>query len=242
MRGVLAAARRPRCVRSRGVASALRPWLALAGLLGSFAAQAQVSGNLGFASSERYRGVSTEYTGPLLRAGVSADFESGAFLEASTLWIIDSQQLTRTRLLLGLAGRVGTDLSVEAGLMRTHFNGDGSYDFTELLLGLMKGDQVARLWISPHYQGSDGLTAYPEYDVSFPIAEGWRALAHVGAIRYFKAAGGKTRIDGLLGVSWSQDRFNLRLTRDGLLRGPPPDDDEFRPVPAGWQLGASIAF
>jgi len=246
MRGVLAAAGRPRYVRSCRHVCTLAPFVAmamgLAALLAGSSAQAQVSGTLGFASSERYRGVSTEYIGPLLRAGFSADFDSGVYIEGSTLWMLDTQRLTRTRLLLGLAGRVGTDASIEGGLMRTHFNGDGTYDFTELMLGLMSGDQVARFWVSPHYQGSDGPTAYLEYDLSRPIGGPWRVVGHAGALRYFKAAGGKTRIDGLLGLSWSQDRYTVRLTRDGLLRGAPPDDDEAVLNPAGWVLTASMAF
>jgi hypothetical protein len=230
----------------------IRATLAAALLACAGAARAQFAGTLTLASEDRYRGIATDDTGPVLRAAALADASCGAYAAVSSLWRTRDAGFARAEALLGWSGRLeqafagldpawGWDLAWH----RTHYGESSRYDFSEAMAGLLAPGWSARLWGSPHYMGTDWPSLYAEVDASRELGEHWRAFGHLGTMRYGRDRWGQRvpgRTDGMLGIAWVDGDRELRLQRDGLLDGEPVDGTGGTRRGAGWVLSASLAF
>ncbi len=219
------------------------------------AAHAQVAGTLGIDSVNRYRGVGTDDVGPVLRASAMADTPWGAYGGISGLWRTRDAGLASVDAMLGWSGRldafsaldaVAPEWGWDAGVHRTHYGEGSQYDFTEAMVGLLAPDASLRTWYAPRYFGTRTHTLYTELGANHAFDDHWRAFAHVGWLHYGPAPTYQARIgdrvDTLLGIGWTVDAWDLRLSRDGLVSGHAREDFDARRRRAAWTLGGSVAF
>lgn len=224
--------------------------LALAG-----AARAQVAGTLGIDSMNRYRGTGTDDVGPVLRASAMADTPWGAYGGVSGLWRTRDAGFASVDAMVGWSGRLNTlgaldtlapDWGWDAGVHRTHYGENSRYDFTEAMLGLLAPDATLRTWYAPRYFGGRSHTFYTELDASHAFDEHWHAFAHLGWLHYGPApayqARTADRADTRVGIGWTMDAWDVRLSRDAIVAGHARDDIDARRRRAAWILGASVAF
>ncbi len=227
--------------------------LALLALAG--AARAQFSGTLGIDSVNRYRGVGTDDVGPVLRASAMADTPWGAYGGIAGLWRTRDAGLASVDAMLGWSGRLNAfsaladaspDWGWDAGVHRTHYGEGSQYDFTEAMVGLLAPNASLRTWYAPRYFGSRSHTYYTELGANHAFDDHWRAYAHAGWLHYGPAPAYQARIgdrvDTLVGIGYTVDAWDLRLSRDGLVSGHAREDFDARRRRAAWTLGASVAF
>jgi hypothetical protein len=232
----------------------------MAGLACGSAVHAQFVGTLGLDSAYRYRGTGTSDAGPVLRASLMADSTSdltrGAYAGLAGLWRTHDAGLANAEAMLGWSGRLNAmrgleqldaDWGWDVGVHRMHYGEGSRYDFTEAMVGVLAPGWAVRAWWTPHYFGGSVSTLYTELNGSRDLGDGWRAFAHVGALRYGDAGPSRSpipgRTDGLVGVGYVAGAWDFRFTRDGLLTGYPPGGlDDRRSRGAAWVLGSSVAF
>jgi hypothetical protein len=219
------------------------------------AAQAQFAATLGIDSVNRYRGTGTDDRGPVLRASVMADAPIGAYGGVAGLWRTHDAGLASADAMLGWSGRfdalpaldgVAPDWGWDAAVRRTHYGEGSRYDFSEAMLGLLAPGWTLRSWYAPHYFGGLTHTLYTELDASHAFDDHWRAFGHVGWLHYGPAPGSPARLgdrtDASAGFGYVLERWDVRLSRDGLVGGHARSELDARRRRAAWLLGASVAF
>ena len=228
---------------------AARCVLAAAACALSFAAQAQFAATLAVASADRYRGMGTGDTGPVVRASAMVDLPVGVYGGVSGLWRTRDAGLASAEAMLGWSGRIDAlppDWGWDAAVHRTHYDGADSKDFTEAMLGLLGPDFTLRSWFAPHYFGGYTRTFYTELNASHAFDAGWRAFAHLGWLHYGPAADYQPRTpdrtDTLVGIGTGWSRWDFTLARDGIVAGHARGGLDARGRRAAWILGASVAF
>ena len=227
--------------------------LALLALAG--AARAQFAATLDVDSVNRYRGTGTGDVGPVVRASVMADAPQGAYGGVAGLWRTRDAGLASVDAMAGWSGRLDAlpglaDLAPQwawdAGVHRTHYGDGARYDFTEAMAGLIAPQGSLRAWYAPHYFGGGTHTLYTELNAIHAFDDRWHAFAHVGWLHYGPAPAYQARpgdrVDTLAGIGCTLDRWDLRLSRDGIVAGQARDDIDARRRRAAWILGASVAF
>jgi uncharacterized protein (TIGR02001 family) len=182
------------------------------------AAIAQAGGDIAFLSDYRYRGVSLSDERPTLQLGVTYDDPTGWFGGASLTGVSlgpDNRRQVQVLGYGGYAGRLSDRLGWEAGATVVHFAVDSRYDYYEAFTGLNGERWNMRLHYAPDYFGSGTRTAYGEFNVGLPLSPLIRATAHVGALMRVGGApapgGGRTNIDGSLGLAVARDAWEVRL-------------------------------
>jgi hypothetical protein len=248
---------RRRGARRRG-GRALVALAAIAALFGTGAACAQFAASAGLASENRYRGTRTGDVGPVLRASVMADstaaWSDGAYAGLSGLWRTRDGGLANAEAMLGWSGRwnafgplatIDPAWGWDVGVHRMHYGAGARYDFNEAMVSLLGPGLSARVWWSPHYFGGPWASVYSELNGNIDLDDHWRVFAHAGVLHYGNTGGGHHipgRTDALVGAGYVIDRYDVRLTRDGLVTGRPIDDiDDHMRRPA-WVLSGSVAF
>jgi len=221
---------------------------------GSAQAQWSWSGTAGLDSQNRYRGLATGDTGPVLRASVMADLPWSAYAGASAIWRARVGGLASAEVITGFSGRLAalplfSTLDAHWGwdvaLHRTHYNSETRYDFTEAMAGLLVPGGAVRAWWSPHYFGGSASSLYTEADASRTLGSHWSVFAHAGVLHYGTGDDGRRRsgrTDAQAGASWIDDRFSVRLARDGLLAGHPYYGLYGAQRRPGWVFSASASF
>jgi hypothetical protein len=225
------------------VRGALAP--VLLALAGSACAQDAV-GTLGTASADRYRGLGPTYGGALLRAGGSVDSPLGLYASGAAQYQVEGAHWGRNQVLAGVSRSIDADWSWDLAGARTFFGQDADYDYTEWMVGLLHRDGGVRAWWSRHYYGQRAGSLYLEANASYALSSRWRLIGHVGRLGYL---GGDPawpppgpRVDGLVGLAWSEDGFDVRLTVDGLLSGRAPSSHTDGGAAPGAVLSASWAY
>ncbi|MGN6526522.1 MAG: hypothetical protein ACTHL8_09045 [Burkholderiaceae bacterium] len=218
---------------------------------------AQVSGSLGLAGADRYRGTGTPNAGAVLRASAMIDlpapFAQGGYAGVSGLWRTRDGGLANAEAIAGWSGRWnafsrGAALDPawgwDLGVHRMHYGASGRYDFTEAMAGLLAPGASARVWWSPHYFGGGWSSVYAEANGRLDLDGCWHVLGHLGVLRYGNTHGRHVpgRTDALTGVDCTLGDWDVRLTRDGLLAGRPLDDVDARRRAPAWVLAASVVF
>lgn len=226
-------------------------WVLLAG-----AAHAQFVATLGIDSVNRYRGTGTDDVGPVVRASAMGDSPLGAYGGVAALWRTLDAGLASIDAMAGWSGRLdalpGLDglspqWAWDVAVHRTHYGEEGThYDFSELMAGVIAPEGSLRTWYAPHYFGGRIHTFYTELNGNHALDDRWRVFAHLGWLHYGVSSTWQARltdrIDTLVGIGHSFDRWDLRLSRDGIVAGQARDDLASRRRRAAWTLGASTAF
>ena len=190
------------------------------------AALAQTAvGTLGASTSDRYRGLGPSYPGAVVRAGAVVDTEVGAYANVLAQYQLKDRHWGRSQLLFGWSRPIDADWGWDVGGARTLFGADRDYDYTEWMAGIVHRDGSVRAWWAHHYYGQRPGSLYLEANASWPFANEWRLVGHLGRLGYLgngPYGPWAARVDGLLGLAWSHDAFDVRFTVDGLLAGREP--------------------
>lgn len=195
---------------------ALNGALALALLLAAGGAAAQASGSAALVSDYRFRGLSLSDGHPSAQLGLNYDspggWYAGAQAAGANLRERDMVQLTAYG---GLARRLASGWSWEAGASASGFTRSHDSDYMEWYAGLASERTGLRLYYSPRYFGRDLRTAYAEVNGFYPLHDKVRLVAHGGMLRYLPHAGDSdglpARYDGRLGLAAALGDWNVQL-------------------------------
>jgi uncharacterized protein (TIGR02001 family) len=234
-------------VRSRRLVRGL--WCCALGLGLAAPARAQTAASLRLESDYRVRGESLSDGRPAAHLSLGWDAPGGAFagLTAGTVRLGSRDHGTQLTAYAGHAWRGdGARPGWEIGALATHFSAAGEADYAELFAGLLGPGWNLRLYLSPDYYGRGSASAYLEFETAAPLAPGWRALLHAGALGWLgEAPAGlpRTRADLRLGVArtWAGTELQLAWT---LRSGPAlyPYDTPRPALHGAWVLAWSVAF
>ncbi|HEU4845798.1 MAG TPA: TorF family putative porin [Burkholderiaceae bacterium] len=195
---------------------ALNGALALALLLAAGGAAAQASGSASLVSDYRFRGLSLSDGNPSAQLGLNYDSPGGWYAggqaAGANLHERDMVQLTAYG---GLAQRLASGWSWEAGASASGFTRRHDSDYTEWYAGLASERIGLRLYYSPRYFGRDMRTAYGEVNGFYPLHDKVKLVAHGGVLRYLPHAGDSAglpaRYDGRLGLAAALGDWNVQL-------------------------------
>ncbi|WP_263568855.1 TorF family putative porin [Paucibacter sp. DJ2R-2] len=210
----------------------LRLTLLIVSLLGvTGPAWADLGGTLSMQTDARNRGMSYSSNRPSVQLGLAWDGDAGWY---------GGVQMAQARFtagrqgawLQGYSGRVFAilpGLDAEVGALAHTFHRAGPYDFNEVYAGLLGERWSVRFFHSPDYYGSGNRSAYAEFNLRWPLANGVAAIGHVGVldgrggrILSYVGSHGPTRVDLRLGVSWQLGASSdLQLAWVSVSRGGP---------------------
>jgi uncharacterized protein (TIGR02001 family) len=155
-------------------------------------AEAQVTGDVGVQNSYRIRGYSVVDGHPVATLDLYYEHPSGVYSSLSGLVEFEadaSPEVLGYVANIGYARRVGPEISIDGGVVRTQFAryaitpiADAHYD--DLYIGRSRKSLSARLHYSPDYYRSGVATVYGELDGSLKRGETWRLTGHVGLLGY----------------------------------------------------------
>jgi uncharacterized protein (TIGR02001 family) len=247
--------RPPRAPRPRSGPDRLRRTRPTALAFGLFwlaipSAQAQVSGSVGVASDERWRGRSLSAGQPAATLALAYDDRSGFYADASaTGAVIDDRiDLIGVAADAGYAWRLPSGLSLDIGATHRqftrYFSGRRPTGYSEVYAGISGRSLSARLHYSPSYFGR-GSAAYGTIEAVIRPASRWRLIGHAGAVAYLDAPPvpqlHRLQYDYSLGVARQQGAIELRLAWSN--GGPDPDYFQGRPhSKSALVLSASLGF
>ena len=215
----------------------------------------QVSASLAAESDYRWRGVSLSNAQPDLHLNLAYDHPSGWYAGAS-IGAVEFDSRPRQAALLGYFGyarRVAPGLACEIGLSATRFGVNSPYDYTEVLIGLIREHWNTRAYFSPSYLGSGTRTVYAELNGGWPLSLLSSQLLH-RPVRLFSHVGALTRLDGGTSEDPHRVRFDARVGLGVNLEGSELQlawvgggNKDFYPVEYGrrrnsWVLSAAYFF
>lgn len=188
----LARSREPaRAAGIRQIVSAMVA-LAAAGIATPSFAQVAVEGSL--SSDYRVRGYSMSGGNPVAALSLSYDHPTGFYLGATAVTTIrdGEPEIAAVQGAAGYALRLDPDVSVDAGVSRSHYrhvyNSYYDLNYTELYLGVSVPHFTARVNYSPDYSAQANSTLYAEAEMGFEPAQDWSLSAHVGLFSYLGAS------------------------------------------------------
>ena len=232
---------------------------ALALLVSPFAhatASAQVAGTLSVDSDFLFRGYSLSDGHPTATMQLSYDAPSGFYLNGAATGVLrqGDPDFLGYQANAGYARRVGTDLSVDGGLVHRWFRYSyayhgypyrGSATYDEAYVGLSRGGLSGRVYYSPHYFVAGASTIYGEAEAGVEPASGIRLSGHIGALSYLTSPDiyhfdDRTRLDWRLSASKQIDRFDVHAA----VSGGAPEIDQYAVGNDGIKvaIGASASF
>lgn len=212
------------------------------------AADAQFSGAVSADSDYRLRGVSLSDRQPVASLSFAYDHPSGAYAGAAMVArdpLNDGGRLLGHMEYVGYAvrGRGGYDWDV--GVNNQDFAPYGPQRFhlrySEVYVGVSRGDLSAHLYYSPNYLRSWGTTAYLDLNAVLRPAANWRVTGHAGALVPMGRGDApvSTRYDLRLGVARDIEAGEIRANLTTAF--PTPHLLSSRAGPA-VVLGASVFF
>lgn len=194
-------------------------------------AAAQLAGSFTIASDYRYRGYSLTGRNPALTANLSYDDASGLYLAASgTAVIDDGPAIAAGQANIGYARRLKPGLSIEAGLLGSHFGARApagrAVQHAEAYVGLTWQPLSVRVFYAPDYLETGSATVYAELDAVVQPAEKWRVNGHLGALDYrtrpYAYASGAIQHDWRVTVARELGAIELRAAVSGAGPGLDP--------------------
>jgi uncharacterized protein (TIGR02001 family) len=213
-------------------------------------AGAQVAGSVGIQNTYRLRGYSISDGHPVATLDLSYDHSSGVYVDLSALAEFEddaSPEFLGYIANVGYAHRIGPQLSVDGGVVRTQFShyavGQSSdAHYTDLYVGIAGRGLSAHLHYSPDYYRSGIATLYGEVDGAVKPAEKWQLTGHVGALGYLSYPGNPayyryyraTHYDWRAGVARELGRISLHADLSG--GGPNP----IQTSRTGWHQGTAL--
>jgi uncharacterized protein (TIGR02001 family) len=185
---------------------------------------AQISGTASFVTNYRFRGVSLSENKPAAQFGIAYDDAQGGYAGAfaSTVeFATPSGTQLQAVPFVGYAWRNATGVSWEVGADYSVFTGSAqAYDYPEVYVGAASENLSARLYYSTRYFGQNAATLYGEVNVTQPLADRVRLLAHAGILQSTNGSlyyGGPERVlDGRIGIGIDLDQFNIELSWVGI--------------------------
>jgi uncharacterized protein (TIGR02001 family) len=188
-------------------------------------AVAQFAGSASIDSDYRIRGYSVSSGKPAVSLDLSYDLPSGIYANASAIGGLrhgGDPVLFGTIGDLGYARRIGTKLSIDAGVSRTEYfrRGDRQNEagYTEIYAGIGERGLSARVYYSFDYFNYSASTLYGELNGGFSPAKNWRLSAHGGVLGYLTAPSYVTRAaqyDWSLAASRQIGAISLHATLSG---------------------------
>ena len=184
-----------------------------------------MAGSVSVNSDYRFRGYSLSYGKPVASAELSYDDRSGLYVNGAVTGVARSRSvdLFEYQANLGFARRIGSSVSVDAGVTHSFYryslydiNRSASYD--EAYLGLNAHNVSARLSYSPHYFRPEVTTLYGEVEAGFQPAAKWRLSGHVGALKYLTTPydfDDRTRLDWRVSASREIGRLEVHSALSG---------------------------
>ncbi|HZZ36423.1 MAG TPA: TorF family putative porin, partial [Caulobacteraceae bacterium] len=182
--------------------------------------RAEVAGSLAIDSDYQLRGVSLSDNEPVASVTLSYDHGSGAYGDIAAIGV--ATRRTGVEFLgyvahLGYARRLPSGASLDVGVansrITTYVHRRYSYDYTEVYVGLSKGDLSAHVYLSPDYIGEAGPTAYVELEGALRPARHWRVFGHIGLLAPLRESSGpderRARLDLRAGIA--RELGNLEL-------------------------------
>jgi len=184
---------------------------------------AQFSGSASLVSDYRFRGISLSHQRPAAQIALAYDDASGwyggAFASTVQLGDATSREVQAVSF-VGYAKRDPSGLAWEAGADYSTVTGDQSYGYAEAYVGIAFENVSARLYYAPRYFGQDSDAIYGEINVSYPLLDRVRLIAHGGALwnnsedRYRRPD--HRVFDGSVGVALALDAINVQLVWVGI--------------------------
>lgn len=215
-------------------------------LLGMGGAAAQASGSVALLSDYRFRGLSLSDGASSAQLGLNYDspqgWYAGAQAAGANLRERDMVQLTAYG---GLARRLASGWSWEAGASASHFSRARDSDYGEWYAGLASERLGLRLYFSPHYFGRDLRTAYVELNGFEPLHGQLKLVVHAGALRYLPRDGADlpARYDARLGLAAALGDWNAQLAWVAASsRGPNAGASPYYAAPSKRALVLSVAY
>jgi uncharacterized protein (TIGR02001 family) len=210
---------------------------ALALLLSSNAAIAQVSGHVSLLSDYRSRGEALTDGRPAVQAGLAYDDASGIFLGAlaSNVRIDPTATGLSAEIYGGYARSFGEHKSWEIGANTYLFPRPlipPDYDYSEVFIGTSVNRLSARLYYSTNYFRSGAHAIYSELNTEQPLTERLALLGHIG---YLQTASpghtasverGGSQLDFLAGIGWNVSSYEFEFGVVGTA-------SRHEPCPAG---------
>jgi uncharacterized protein (TIGR02001 family) len=151
-----------------------------------------VTGNMAVVSDYRFRGISQTDTGPAIQGGIDYSHASGFYLgnwnSSISSEFFNEAAGVEMDFYGGFKFPIG-DLTLDIGALYYYYprgeNADGDeYNTLEAYVGASYGPISGKIWygISDKWFSIDDASGsiYYELNGSFPIAEGWGLVAHVG--------------------------------------------------------------
>jgi uncharacterized protein (TIGR02001 family) len=205
---------------------ALALWFALA----AADVAAQVSGSVTLVSDYRFRGVSLSHHRPAAQVAATYDDAEGWYggVFASTVQLAEpsDRQLQGTAF-GGYVWRLSSVMTSEAGADYSAFSGGHGYSYPEVYLGVALENLSARLYYAPRYFAQKSDTLYGEVNVSQPLFDRVRLLAHAGALRArneraYIGRGDNPVFDARVGVGIDFDQFSIQVSWVGISSSSTP--------------------
>ena len=215
----------PRRIRRnrKGPKRAIVAAVGLASLSAIGSALAQLSGSVSAISDYRYRGVSLSDNGPAAQLGLVYDAPQGWYAGTFVSTVKLETYETRGAQAIaygGYAWRGPPGLSFEAGADYAAVTASPRYHYAEVYLGFAWEELSGRVYYSPRYFGLDAAAVYGELNVSHPLLDNVRFLAHIGALgsaanKYYGNPPGPL-LDGALGFGIDWQGFSLQVSWVGI--------------------------
>lgn len=229
---------------------ACRPWsvIATAGavLLCAGTATAQVGGNIALLSDYRFRGVSMSDGHPVSQLTLNYDDPDSWYWGVQASGVnLHEQGGTQWIAYAGLARRLASGWSWEAGASRSVLPRDHGSDYGEWYAGLAAERLGFRLYFSPHYVGRDTRTLYAEMNGFHPLPGGFKLVAHIGVLRPLPHAGmeaASMRRDGSLGLAAALGDWNAQLAWVASSGAAPRSDHYVEAASRAVVLSAAYSF
>jgi uncharacterized protein (TIGR02001 family) len=206
-----------------------------AGMLATPAALAQTSASISLTSEYSVRGVSLSDGRAAPQLSLAYDAPQGWFagaFAAPRLAVGERRDVTQVVTYGGVARRLPSGLSWEAGISNYTFLHAAEYGYREAWAGIASDRLSARLSLAPAYYGFGGRVAYAEVNGFYPLREHVKLIGHVGALHGVR---GPERLDMRVGVGFDLGDCNLQLA---WLAGVHTQ----APVPRALALTASYSF
>jgi len=197
---------------------------AATGLLGFVApARAEVGVSAAAATDYRFEGLSLSDGHPVLSASLAYDRKGGLYAGASALAVFARHgglQPLGYVVYLGYSRRISPDLSWDIGAANGGVTQllDKRYvdDYTQIYIGLTKGNVSAHVYYSPSYFGENGGAVYVEVSGAARPAPHWRLFGHAGLLTDLGDHGdpdqSQVRVDARAGLAREFKNFELRAS------------------------------
>lgn len=227
-------------------AAAAPALLLLLPLLGMAGAAAQTSGSVALQSDYRFRGLSLSDGQPSAQLGLNYDHPQGWYAGAQAACAnLRERDLAQLTVYGGMARRLASGWSWEAGASASRFSRAHDSDYGEWYAGLASERLGVRLYVSPHYFGRDLRTAYAEANGFYPLHDKLKLVAHGGVLRYLPRDGADlpARYDARLGLAQSLDDWNVQLAWVAASsRGPSAGTSPYYTAPSKRAFVLSVAY